>query len=127
LIADNTHRYGAAPSEPDDCYGFINSLGYSLIEAPTANCTIFSLAPGNITGVDPQLGPLQNNSGSTKTQAPFSGSPVIDAGQTPNCTDANGAPILIDQRGIKRPLGASCDIGAVEHLPYSIFLPFIRR
>ena len=127
LIADNTHRYGAALPVPDDCFGFINSLGYSLIEAPTANCTIFSVAPGNITGQDPQLSPLQNSIGATQVQEPMRGSPAIDAGQTPNCTDVNGAAIVVDQRGVPRPLGGRCDIGAVEDFPVEVFLPAVKR
>jgi CSLREA domain-containing protein len=38
-------------------------------------------------------------------------SPALDAG---SCTDANGDPILFDQRGMSRPQGAACDIGAYE-------------
>jgi hypothetical protein len=54
------------------------------------------------------------------------GSPAIDAGETPACTDANVAQLLIDQRGYQRPIGARCDIGAVEAGP-ELFLPFLRR
>jgi CSLREA domain-containing protein len=127
LLADNTHQYRILPPEPDDCFGFITSLGYSLIETPGANCTIFSLAPGNITGQDPLLGPLENNGGATQTQSPLAGSPVIDAGETPNCTDGRGAPIQIDQRNFNRPKGANCDIGAVEYYPFAPYLPFVRK
>jgi len=127
LIADNTHRYGAALPVPDDCFGFINSLGYSLIETPTANCTIFSVAPGNITGVDPQLSPLENSIGPTQVEEPARGSPEVDAGQTPNCTDDHGAVITVDQRGVPRSMGGRCDIGAVEDFPVVIFLPAVKR
>ena len=126
LIADNTHRYGTAPAEPDDCYGLINSKGYSLIETLTTNCTIFSLASGNITGLDPRLGPLQGSPGKTQVQRPMPGSPAIDAGETPDCTDANGAAISIDQVGVARPQGGGCDIGAVENLPVDEFLPYVQ-
>ena len=126
LIADNTHRYGAALPEPDDCFSSVSSVSYSLIENP-ANCAINGSMIGIITGRDPELSPLQNSSGPTQIQAPLRGSPAIDAGQTPNCIDANGAPILIDQRGVPRPQGGGCDMGAVENLPIELFLPIVRR
>ena len=54
------------------------------------------------------LGPLQDNGGPTETHLPLTGSPVIDAG-SPDC------PLpATDQRGVARPEGAACDIGAVE-------------
>jgi CSLREA domain-containing protein len=59
---------------------------------------------------DPLLGPLTNNGGSTQTFALLPGSPAIDAAG--DCT-----PYLNpdeDQRGVARPQGASCDIGAYE-------------
>ena len=62
---------------------------------------------GNITGVDPQLGPLAVNGGPTQTMLPAIGSPVIDAG------DNTGAPST-DQRGLPRPVNGVTDIGAVE-------------
>ena len=126
LIAGNTHRYGASPTAPDDCFGSINSLGYNLI-GNTTNCVIGGTTTGNIIGFDPQLRPLQNSFGSTQVQAPLRGSPAVDAGQTPDCLDVNGASILFDQRGVKRPLGAGCDIGAVEQLPIELFLPHVQK
>jgi parallel beta helix pectate lyase-like protein len=56
---------------------------------------------------DPKLGPLQNNGGPTLTQALLPGSAALDAGNTTTCT-------LIDQRGVPRPQGSACDIGAYE-------------
>ncbi len=125
LIGDNTHRYQSLPPEPDDCFGILASLGFNLIET-TGNCTI-SLTTGDIPGQDPVLGLLQNNGGPTQTQSPLTGSPAIDAGQTPFCADVNGAPILTDQRGVQRPMGPRCDIGAVEHLPYALYLAILHR
>ncbi|MDQ2998330.1 MAG: right-handed parallel beta-helix repeat-containing protein, partial [Chloroflexota bacterium] len=49
--------------------------------------------------------PLQNNGGPTLTQALLAGSAALDAGS--NCT-------LADQRGVPRPQGSACDIGAYE-------------
>jgi hypothetical protein len=57
--------------------------------------------------VDPQLGPLQDNGGPTPTMAISSGSEAVDHGDNGNC-------LPVDQRGITRPQGAGCDIGAFE-------------
>jgi hypothetical protein len=68
----------------------------------------FTLA-GDKSDVDPLLGPLAENDGSTDTRALLAGSPAIDAGADDTCLD-------IDQRGTARPAGA-CDIGAFEYVP----------
>ena len=55
------------------------------------------------------LGPLQVNSpGTTATHAPALGSSAIDAG---NCSVYG---VVEDQRGVTRPQGPACDIGAFE-------------
>ncbi|MBE0670593.1 MAG: hypothetical protein IH588_08405 [Anaerolineales bacterium] len=56
---------------------------------------------------DPKLGPLANNGGATQTMALLRGSPAIDAGDDSVCPTT-------DQRGITRPKGSHCDIGAYE-------------
>lgn len=61
----------------------------------------------NLIGVDPLLGPLQDNGGPTWTHAPAWNSPAIDAG------DNTGAPAT-DQRGAPRPQNEIVDIGAYE-------------
>ncbi len=53
------------------------------------------------------LGSLTDNGGPTLTMAPLGASPVIDMA---NCEV--GVPT--DQRGVARPQGVGCDIGAVE-------------
>ena len=61
----------------------------------------------NLTIVpDLMLSPLQNNGGSTFTRLPLPGSPLIDA--------AECGGTAIDQRGVARPQGVRCDVGAVE-------------
>jgi CSLREA domain-containing protein len=62
---------------------------------------------GSLPGVNPLLGPLANNGGPTDTQALLAGSPAIDAGDTATC-------LPTDQRGVTRPQGPACDIGAYE-------------
>jgi CSLREA domain-containing protein len=118
IIAENIDRF---PGTPDpDCSGTLISQGYNLI-GDTADCTIVGTT-GNITGVNPGLGPLQNNGGSTLTHALQASSPAIDAGQPSGCTDQNGTVLTTDQRGYARPIdgdgngNARCDMGAFERL-----------
>jgi len=66
----------------------------------------------NIVGVDPKLSALANNGGPTQTMELDPTSDAIDNGDDTIC---NAAPVNNeDQRGIARPQGAGCDIGAFE-------------
>jgi hypothetical protein len=69
--------------------------------------TVFFSPSRNLRNTDPLLGPLRFNGGFTPTAAPLPGSPAIDAGSDLVCPPT-------DQRGQPRPVGAHCDIGAVE-------------
>ena len=64
----------------------------------------------HILVADPKLGVLRNNGGFTRTRALGAGSAAIDAG---NVTYADGCAGT-DQRGVNRPQGGACDIGAYE-------------
>lgn len=55
---------------------------------------------------------LANNGGPTQTIALPLGSPAIDAGDAATCTSIGNK----DQRGVTRPQGAGCDIGAYEYV-----------
>ncbi|MGE3468467.1 MAG: choice-of-anchor Q domain-containing protein, partial [Pyrinomonadaceae bacterium] len=70
----------------------------------------------NITGVDPNLGPLQNNGGPTLTHLPNAGSPVIDKSAFFNTTeDQRGLARLVDDHTIANaPGGNGSDMGSVE-------------
>jgi hypothetical protein len=63
------------------------------------------------------LGELADNGGPTPTLLPGPGSIAINAIPAAECLDADGAPLTTDQRGISRPQGSACDIGAVEVEP----------
>ena len=93
------------------------AVRYSLIGSSRGNSITSTPNSHNLIGtadtpLDPKLGPLALNApGSTKTYALLAGSPAIDAG---SCTDAQGRPVTEDQRGVTRPQGATCDMGAYE-------------
>ena len=106
IIANNT---------TDDC-DFTNINGNSINHNnldSDGSCDV--LASNHFTVIDPRLGPLSYNGGSTMTHLPLPGSPAIDNGDEALCLD-------FDQRSISRPQdgdgnGSSfCDIGAVESL-----------
>lgn len=114
LIVGNTTGFlGPDCFAPNNREAALISQGYNLIQN-TTNCDISGDTTGNITGQDPQLGVLANNGGLTPTQALLAGSPAIDTGN-PNLPGSGGfACPTIDQRGVLRPQGTACDIGAYE-------------
>jgi CSLREA domain-containing protein len=74
-------------------------------------------ANGNVVGVVPsllKLAALADNGGATRTVALLPGSPAIDRADPAICAAAAGA---LDQRGVSRPQGARCDMGAFELVP----------
>jgi uncharacterized repeat protein (TIGR02543 family) len=83
--------------------------------------TLAWITPGasDLTVADPKLGALGNYGGDTQTIPLLSGSPAIDAGNDAVCDD-NPGPNNLDQRGVTRPQGAGCDIGAFELGVYTI-------
>ncbi len=125
LLGYNSHAYPPLAPVPDDCSGSLNSLGYNLIE--TLNCTLTGSSTGNITGVDPLLGPLRLTGVLLMAHALQSNSPAIDAGEQPGCLDKSGAAVLQDERGFRRPLGAHCDIGAIEFTPFRNYAPRLDK
>ena len=75
---------------------------------------------GTIPNANPRLGPLQNNGGPTPTHALLPGSLAIEAGTNAGCP-------ATDQRGVSRPQGVACDIGAFESAFRLLFLPLVVR
>jgi CSLREA domain-containing protein len=103
IIARNTSAAG-----PRDCHvkdQVIESTGHNL----DGDGSCFLTAAGDLPARDPLLAPLADNGGPTETQALLPGSPAIDAGATDGCPQH-------DQRGIARPQGTGCDIGAFERV-----------
>jgi predicted outer membrane repeat protein len=86
-----------------NCYGTITDGGGNL-SFPDATC------PG--INADPLLGPLRDNGGPTWTMALAPSSAAIDAADDATCA---ADPVNNrDQRGVVRPQGVHCDIGAFE-------------
>jgi CSLREA domain-containing protein len=86
-----------------NCHATV-SADHSLFDH-AGGCTI--TGSGNLIGEDPDLGALDHNGGSTETQPLLAGSPAIDAGTSSGCPST-------DQRGVRRPQGPACDMGAYE-------------
>ena len=96
-----------------NCYltADIISQGNNLDSGDTCNLQT------DLRNTDPQLGPLRDNGGGTRTHALKPGSPAIDGGKYL-------VEIVTDQRGVPRPQGGLFDIGAYEAFDVSI-VPFI--
>jgi hypothetical protein len=91
------------------------SNGNNLDTDGTCNLT----GSGDISAQPANLGPLQDNGGSTFTHALLANSLAIEAGQA-TCVNESGQALTRDQRGSLRPVDADndgtslCDIGAFE-------------
>ncbi|NCD33990.1 MAG: hypothetical protein EOL87_11330, partial [Spartobacteria bacterium] len=109
IVAGNT----SATANPDISGPGFQSLGHNLIGLDDDE--IGGLEPGangdligtNGVPIDARLAPLADNGGLTHTMALLTNSPARDAGD-----DALAPPA--DQRGVSRPQGSHCDIGAFE-------------
>ncbi len=103
-----------AANQANDCAGNpMTSQDYNYIQT-TAVCAITGTTTHNLTGGDALLAVLQDNGGATPTRALLIGSPAIDQIPPALCRDSFGAAPTIDQRGVQRPVGPLCDIGAYE-------------
>jgi cysteine-rich repeat protein len=106
IIAGNVSS--STPENIVDCDEAVTSQDYNVFGI---GCPGLVPGPNDQIGtvndpLDPLLGELQNNGGPTDTHALLESSPAIDKGD-PNCAGT-------DQRGVARPQGNACDIGAYE-------------
>ncbi|MFI9825066.1 choice-of-anchor Q domain-containing protein [Streptomyces sp. NPDC052013] len=102
IVAGNT--VDGAPADCKKALATIESQGNNL--DGDGSCRLSAV--GDLPSRAPLIGPLADNGGPTDTVALLPGSPALDA--------ADGCPAT-DQRGVARPLGAACDIGAYERTP----------
>ncbi|WP_257385362.1 choice-of-anchor Q domain-containing protein [Tahibacter caeni] len=90
-----------------------SSRGYNLIGNTGASCPITAQTGDQfgtaVQPLNPRLLPFGPNGGTTETQMPAANSPAVDRGGS-----GAAACEAVDQRGVARPIGAACDIGAVE-------------
>jgi hypothetical protein len=102
IIAGNTAQSSA------DCFAPAASHGYNLV-VHRAGC-LQAPKPSDITGKPAKLGVLQLNDGGTETMGIPVTSPAFNAIPAARCAVGS------DQRGVKRPQGPRCDIGAYERI-----------
>lgn len=101
----------------DGCSGtaapVVTTQGHNLDAGTTCGFT----AAGDLANRNPLLGAFGPHGGSTGLPVLplMAGSPAIDAGDNTTCPTT-------DARGIARPAGAVCDIGAVEYAAPSVAL-----
>src|SRR5262249_9305273 len=94
--------------------GTITSQGYNLESGSDCGFT----GTGDLQNTDPKLASaLASNGGATQTLALLDGSPAINKIPTSACT------LATDQRGVSRPQGPACDIGAFEFRVPVLSLP----
>jgi hypothetical protein len=101
IVALNT-----APTGPD-CRGTVTSAGHNLVGKTAPDCN-FTPQPSDKLHVDPKLAALAANGGPTRTMALLLHSPALNAIPKAACA------VKVDQRGVSRPQGPGCDIGAYE-------------
>lgn len=123
IIANNT---GGA--NPDCTFGQGGNDGLvdfnnapNILEEPTG-CN--NINNGSVQNVDPLIALLANNGGETRTHALLPGSPAIN--QITTGTNGCGTTVTTDQRGVPRPQGPGCDIGAFE-VGHLLYLPAVLK
>ncbi|NND01866.1 MAG: hypothetical protein HKN91_03690 [Acidimicrobiia bacterium] len=94
-----------ATNSTDDCSGGVLSVGYNV----DGDGTCVLGAVGDLSSVNPLLGPLADNGGPTPTHGLENASPARDLAPLAMCPG-------VDQRDVIRPTpaGGTCDAGAFE-------------
>ena len=92
----------------DNCAPFmVTSQGDNISSDGT--CFATSIPLNDRSSINPLLSEWANNGGPTRTYALQNGSPALNAVKVNTCP-----PPATDQRGVARPAGPFCDIGAFE-------------
>ncbi len=105
-ITNSTFANNSAVEGGGNCSGTLTDQGYNLSSDTSCGFT----ASTSLQNTDPKLDPsgLQNNGGPTQTIALEPDSPAVDKIPVGSSCPAT------DQRGVSRPQGPACDIGAFE-------------
>lgn len=126
ILASNSN--GSTNSLTDDCWITSpgSTAGYTLStqELDSEKCPVELRRP--VSTADPELLPLRDNGGPTRTLALRRGSPAIGVNKYFLTSGWNYACSLWDQRGKYRALG-HCDLGAFQHNPVQIIQKFSLR
>jgi CSLREA domain-containing protein len=106
IVGNNTASTGP------NCSGGVTATGANFATDGSCGAGFSTVPSTGLGGLN--LGPLANNGGPTQTHALQAGSAAIDAVPSGQCSDVNGNPVIQDQRGVSRPQGSRCDVGAYE-------------
>lgn len=110
LLVENS-----ADGAASDCAGDpTTSQDYNYFQSFSGCIVVGTLTHNVPAGGDPLLEGLRDNGGTTPTRALFDSSPALDWIPSVSCRDALGAAPNPDQRGVARPVGPQCDVGAYE-------------
>lgn len=113
---------GGSSTVNPDCVvgvsGSLDSAGYNIIGNIGTVCTLGGVQPSDQIGnaaqpINPRLQPFAVYGGTVETEPPIAASPAVERG-SPAMVGAPGACEATDARGIVRPQGSRCDIGAAE-------------
>jgi uncharacterized repeat protein (TIGR01451 family) len=99
-------------NSPGQCEGggMLTMAGANIVFGPST-CPVSGAAP--ITS-DPRLAPLAPSGGLGETMALLAGSSALNAAGATCPAAAFEAESALDERGVSRPQGGACDIGAFE-------------
>lgn len=112
ILANNAA--GKLPLQGNCGSGSALSYGYNVSDDDSCSLS----GPGDLNNTPAGLDPAgtKDNGGPTQTIALLPTSPAVDAIPLSSCTALDGTPVATDQRGLPRPQGSACDIGAFEYL-----------
>ena len=136
ILAGNTDNRTRFQTEfSPDCYSptafRFTSHRDNLVGILTSNCVLrdtiwgdtrFDQVGSPTAPLDPQLQPLADNGGPTRTHALNIGSPAVDEDTAVTSATFFDCP-AVDQRGNPRPQGDDCDVGAYERTQGSVMAP----
>ena len=134
IVAQNTAGTGATAGFSDVSGSLNTASGFDLIgtggaggltsgvngnQVGVSNPGLATTSVTTTGGTKQTIASLANNGGPTQTIALLAGSPALNAGSNALAVDANGNPLLYDQRGpgFPRIVDLTVDIGAYERAP----------